>query len=281
MQKSNKNLLSQIPTKWAVALVLIAIGYALAQPVLNSKLGWNLPSVANLTGDSKGKGGAQDKSVDKDASTSSRNSTSDPKGSISKQDASAKSESKKESTQSDGSKGTATSSGAKSSKQTSSDKQQETKGASSNKPRGPPTSETDNASSSTEGLRYGLLKDVGGNRFVSPGGLIYGPGSQEGHRLKHLERHLDDQPNRSGPHGVFYGDMAQVIRWLDDTYERASAKAKGTSKKQEQDRLVLEAPFTKPIGYVGGQTGKRKGNPDAKKIRLVVEGKKVITAFPF
>ncbi len=44
-------------------------------------------------------------------------------------------------------------------------------------------------------LLYGLLKETGRQRYVSPEGLQYNPGSEEGHRLKHLERHLKDQPD--------------------------------------------------------------------------------------
>ncbi len=35
----------------------------------------------------------------------------------------------------------------------------------------------------TSSLRYGLLKDLGDERFVSPAGLLYTRGSAEGHRL--------------------------------------------------------------------------------------------------
>jgi hypothetical protein len=34
------------------------------------------------------------------------------------------------------------------------------------------------------------------------------------------------------------------------------------------------------IGYIGGQTGKRKNYPAASHLRLVLEGQNVITAFP-
>ncbi len=130
--------------------------------------------------------------------------------------------------------------------------------------------------------KFGFLVDLGRNRFRSPAGLVYGPGSEEGHRLKHIEKHLKDQEDRPGSHGVFDGDMAAVVRWIDDAYQRAEKKAKGTTKRLEDERTVIEANFEKPIGYVGGRDGKRKGHPPAKRLRLVVDDRKnVITAFPF
>ncbi len=134
---------------------------------------------------------------------------------------------------------------------------------------------------SAESLRYGLLRETAPDDFLSPGGLRYTRGSAEGHRLKHIERHLEDDPDRPGKHGVFDGDMAQVIRWIDEAYALAKRGAKGTSQQEEDGRVVYEASFTKPIGYIGGRDGRRDNHPDARRLRLVVEGNKVITAFPF
>ncbi len=126
-----------------------------------------------------------------------------------------------------------------------------------------------------------MLKDAGREVYVSPAGLRYTRGSEEGHRLKHIEKHLKDQPDRPGKHGVFDGDMAQVLRWIDDAYSRSKQGAKGVRKRDEDGRTVIEAPFAKPIGFIGGRDGKRTNNPEAKKLRLVVEEDRVITAFPF
>lgn len=130
-------------------------------------------------------------------------------------------------------------------------------------------------------LRYGILQEVGSDRYLSPSGLQYGPGSEEGHRLKHLERHLEDMPNRPGKHGVFEGDMAQVLKWIDEAYSRGMQGAKGVRALQEEGRTVYEVPFSQPIGYVGGRDGARLRHPPARQMRLVVQGKNFITAFPF
>lgn len=134
---------------------------------------------------------------------------------------------------------------------------------------------------STEALRYGVLRETAPDDFLSPGGLRYTRGSAEGHRLKHIERHLTDDPGRPGKHGVFEGDMGQVIRWIDEAYDLAQRGAKGTKKQEEDGRMIYEANFAQPIGFIGGRDGRRDNNPDARRLRLVVEGNKVITAFPF
>lgn len=252
-------ILRQLPTKWAVGIVVLIIGYTLIQPFVNSRFGWNLPSVASLSAE---EGGANHQGQDADG----RDTSDFDKFEKTSQSVAVGNSNQR--TDSSGSSGNGNSATYK----------QDFENRRESEPRSNPDPPSDLDSSD---LKYGLLKDLGREEYMSPGGLRYTRGSAEGHRLKHIERHLEDQPNRPGSHGVFYGDMAQVIRWLDDAHDRALAGARGTSKKQEDRRTVIEAGFDKPVGFVGGQTGKRKGNPDAKRIRLVVEGDRVITAFPF
>lgn len=129
-------------------------------------------------------------------------------------------------------------------------------------------------------LKYGILKSVGKDRYESPAGLIYAPGSEEGHRLSHIERHLDDDPQRPGSHGVFQGSMEQFLIAIDEAYRRARGHAKGTRTRSEEAETVYEAPFDQPIGYLGGSLGRDKGNPPLKRLRVVVRGTNLITAFP-
>ena len=42
--------LQQLPKKWAVAIVIALIAYALVQPFANSRFGWSLPSLAGALG---------------------------------------------------------------------------------------------------------------------------------------------------------------------------------------------------------------------------------------
>lgn len=241
-------LLKRLPTKWAVALIVALIAYTFLQPVLTQRLGLPLPPLASLLGQE-----TADNVAGRDKSANSPKAESENRAGQ----------------------------GTSSSSPKPSEKTQASQNTDSRVSTKPPTKATGQGDLGSQGLRYGLLREVGKEDYLSPGGLRYTRGSAEGHRLKHLERHLEDQPNRPGSHGVFDGDMPQVIRWLDDAFERAVRGDKGTSKKKEDRRVVYEARFERPIGYVGGKTGKRKGNPDALSIRLVVEGNRVITAFPF
>ncbi len=225
---------SRSPIKWAVGLTVLLIAYALLQPQLNQRLGWNLPSLTDLQ-------------------QSQLAPTPPP----------AESKGPTPSDNDNSAVATAGTSGENSSESSVTHDQAE------------PQFGAD------DGLRYGLLRQTGRDEFVSPGGLRYTPGSLEGHRLKHIERHLVDDPNRPGKHGVFDGDMPQVLRWLDEAYALGRRGGRGVSVRREDGRTVYEVRFPKPVGYIGGRDGGRQQHPDARQIRLVLDGDKVITAFPF
>jgi hypothetical protein len=123
-----------------------------------------------------------------------------------------------------------------------------------------------------------LLTQIGGERYRSPAGLIYGPGSQHGHRLKHVLAHGHDEPNRSGPHGVFnQGDEESIVRLIDEAY---LVSAERGESRVEDGRRVLTVDMGRTIGYVGGQVGIRAGHPKCNHIRIILEGSNVITAYP-
>ncbi len=239
------NALRMIPTKWAVIIVVAIIGYVLLQPQVNKWFGWSLPSVASLVGDEK------PTSKTKQEKPNSVEKTSTPK-SDSKQSQAAP---EKKSDQDDSRSKTPTAQPQVSDQQVGAE---------------PPSEKF-----------HGILVEIGRNRFESPAGLVYGPGSEEGHRLKHIERHLEDQPKRPGSHGVFDGDMHAFLVAIDDAYSRAKSGGKGTKKIPDQGSTIYEASFAKPIGFLGGQEGGRKRQPPLKKLRVVVRGNSVITAFPF
>jgi hypothetical protein len=153
--------------------------------------------------------------------------------------------------------------------------------AASTKPSAEPTTSPATAKTQQqEDSKYRILKPLGRDRYESPAGLIYAPGSEEGHRLSHIARHLEDQPDRPGSHGVFDGDMAAFLVAIDDAYKRARGHAKGTKSRLEDGMTVYEAPFDQTIGYLGGTEGARKKNPKLKKLRLVLRDRNLITAFP-
>jgi hypothetical protein len=256
-------LLKVIPAKWAVAIIAALIVYVLLQPRLNQWFGWNLPSVASLTGDEPTKA-TPNKDADAKSSSASKSSKSQAATDVPEMES-------------------------KTSEQKSTDIPKPTSEpnnpsgkskASSNATESSKTSGSATTSKSPSQSIEDYLKEVGKNRFESPAGLIYKPGSEEGHRLKHIERHLKDMPDRPGSHGVFDGSMVEFLIAIDDTVTRAKRKLKGTTMKEDDGAMVYEASFDKPIGFLGGETGKRKKNPKVKKMKVVVRDDAVITAFP-
>lgn len=153
--------------------------------------------------------------------------------------------------------------------------------------RGPPSSQHEQAPRSDDGQQYqgqtetllhGLLQEISKAHYLSPAGLIYGPGSTEGHRLDHLGRHIKDQPNRPGKHGVFDGGMQGALKTIDDDFKRAQ-KQQRTTETIDGSRTISTVDLGERVGFVGGQDGRRRRNPVARRVGLVLEGKR-ITAYP-
>lgn len=130
--------------------------------------------------------------------------------------------------------------------------------------------------------RLGKLTLVRGTRdeFRSTSGLMYVPGSADGHRLKHVLKHAKDNPSKP-VHGVFDGDRDQILEWIDKAYLMGKNGEKGARKESQRDRMVYTANLNERVGYVGGQKGKRNGNKECRYLRLVLEnGTEVVTAYP-
>lgn len=123
------------------------------------------------------------------------------------------------------------------------------------------------------------LVDEGNERYRSPAGLLYTRGSAEGHRLKHLERHVTDSPNRPGPHGVFDGGLDGALAIVDEAYRRALA-GQDTLRQDDDGRTVYTVQMGRRVGMVGGAEGQRRNHPAARRVRLVLEQDRLITAFP-
>lgn len=247
------NVLRLLPAKYVVALIAAVLLYFVMQPRLNAWFGWNLPSVAAMLG----------------------------------QEPPAKPPAKTTPPKSDLTKSTATPKPTATPQSTATPKSSTTPKSSAS----PAANNKSNASAPLPDLfnqpdpvandaKYRILKPVGRDRYESPAGLIYAPGSEEGHRLDHIAKHLQDQPDRPGSHGVFEGDMAEFLVAIDDAYKRAKGHAKGTKSRVEDGATILEAPFDKPIGYLGGTEGARRRNPKLKRMRIVLRDRNLITAFP-
>lgn len=234
------NVLRLLPAKWLIGLLVAVVLYFFLQPRLNQWFGWNLPSLAAMAGNE----------APKPTKKPAESKSIEPKPAASKTTESKVTESKVTENKSTESKST----------------------PSSRSSAGPKQSDED--------YKFRILKTIGRDRYESPAGLIYAPGSEEGHRLAHIARHLEDQPDRPGSHGVFDGDMASFLIAIDDAYKRARGHAKGTKSRVEDGMTIIEAPFDQTIGYLGGSEGARKKNPKLRKMRLVVRDRNLITAFP-
>lgn len=243
------NVLRLIPAKWLVGMLVALVLYFFLQPKLNAWFGWNLPSIAAMAGNETPAKPASTKP----ASTKPASPKPPQPKSAQAELASTKS-TKPRTTESN---------------------------AASTKPSAETTSSPATAKAQDQDdWKFRILKPLGRDRYESPAGLIYAPGSEEGHRLSHIARHLEDQPDRPGSHGVFDGDMAAFLVAIDDAYKRARGHAKGTKSKLEDGMTIYEAPFDQTIGFLGGTEGARKKNPKLKKLRLVLRDRNLITAFP-
>ena len=126
----------------------------------------------------------------------------------------------------------------------------------------------------------GQLTEIRSRVYQSTAGLVYEPGSADGHRLDHVLKHTKDDPKKP-LHGVFTGDRSEVLALIDSAWLKAGQGGPNVDRKKQNDRLVLTVDLQKRIGYVGGSTGKRRGNPGCQLLRLVVEEpNRVITAYP-
>ena len=208
-------------TVGGAAIVLLVGAYSFIQPTLNARLGWNLPA---LRQDSGGRVVADSAKANNRTNTVATKSGSPAKNSRPASDAktggeNSKSPQAKPKPSGDAASTTKSNTPAAPNKKSGplADRLRPTQQQKANGTRGSPTT----SPVEDKNLRYGLLRDIGRDRYMSPAGLQYGPGSQEGHRLEHLRRHTKDIPNRKGSHGVFDGDMEGALKTIDAAYERA------------------------------------------------------------
>lgn len=130
-------------------------------------------------------------------------------------------------------------------------------------------------SGGVESFRLTKLDD---GSFQSPAGLIYARTSNE-HRLDHVLRHSKDMPERA-IHGVFDGDRDTILQLIDEAYQLTKTKSARVKTTSQSGRTVHVINLKRKIGYVGGQTGKRKNYPECRYLQLVLDKQDVITAYP-
>ena len=128
----------------------------------------------------------------------------------------------------------------------------------------------------------GQLRETRNNVFESTAGLVYVPGSADGHRLRHVMKHAKDDTSKP-VHGVFdgNGDRDKVFAMIDEAWVKAARGGNDVRKQTQNDRLVYTVRMGQRVGYVGGSEGKRQKNPECNFIRIVVEDDNVvISAYP-
>ena len=140
------------------------------------------------------------------------------------------------------------------------------------------TTSSDKSQKDTPAL--GQLREIRDYVFESTAGLLYVKGSADGHRLKHVMQHAKDDLSKP-KHGVFEGDRDQILAVIDEAYEKTKKGGKDVRKSEQDGRTVYIVNLGRKIGYVGGSSGERSGNPDCRYVQLVLEDENVvITAYP-
>jgi hypothetical protein len=89
--------------------------------------------------------------------------------------------------------------------------------------------------------------DLGNGSFQTPAGLIYTPGSKDGHRVLHVIAHMF--PDATGTtHTVFIGTQEDVFKLIDEGY---LAKDGSMIVNQFGNRITYKIPMGRPIGTQG------------------------------
>ena len=125
------------------------------------------------------------------------------------------------------------------------------------------------------------LKEVGRDRYETPAGLLYTMGPRGEHRIEHVMRHAKDQPNRP-VHGVFTGggDQDAVLQIVDDAYSLVKSKSPRAKYESSDGKDKYDVDMQRKVGFDGGQKGKRNNQRSLNKVRMILDGNRVITAFP-
>jgi hypothetical protein len=130
--------------------------------------------------------------------------------------------------------------------------------------------------------KSGHLVQTGNNAWKTRGGVILKGKDPSGlTRLEHVMKHTEDAPRRP-KHGVFDLGKAEVIELMDEVWSKIkSGELKGGGERG--GKTVYTYRTGRPIGYLGGREGKRKGNPKLKSVRMVIKNgtSEVVTFFPY
>ncbi len=124
-----------------------------------------------------------------------------------------------------------------------------------------------------------FLQSAGGRNLKSPAGLIFSMGPGGEHRVEHVMRHAQDDKGRPS-HGVFDGDQDTILKLLDEAYEMVKEKSKYVKSEASQGNTAYTISMGRRIGYEGGEKGTRSRNQGLRSLKLILDGNRVITAYP-
>ena len=111
--------------------------------------------------------------------------------------------------------------------------------------------------------RIKLSYDKGAGTWKTPAGLVYGEDRHYGNRIQHVLAHGEPNPKKD-VHSVFNVEKHEILGLIDEAW--SVKKGNGVQQGNRTKHVV-------DMGRVVGTNGQRN-------IRIVVEGNKVITAFP-
>ena len=124
-----------------------------------------------------------------------------------------------------------------------------------------------------------FFASIKGDTKTSPAGLVYTMGPRREHRVEHVMNHAKDVPSKP-VHGVFIGSRLEILEMIDEAYELVKAKSSQVKTSSSRGKMEHLVDMKRNTGYEGGAKGKRSNNRKLGKVKLVLDGKKVITAFP-
>ncbi len=111
--------------------------------------------------------------------------------------------------------------------------------------------------------RIKLSYDKNAGTWKTPAGLVYGEDRKFGNRIKHVLAHGEPDPTKT-THSVFNVEKHEILGLIDEAWRIKN----GTGVPQGN-----RTKFVVDMGRVVGTNGQHK-------IRIIVEGNKIITAFP-
>lgn len=125
------------------------------------------------------------------------------------------------------------------------------------------------------------LEEIRPDVFESPAGLLYLPGSADGHRLQHIMKHAQDDVGKP-IHGVFEGDRDSILAMIDEAFLKSKTAGPDVRSSVQNRRFICTVNLRRRIGYVGGAEAQSRGRrQECRFLRIVLENdREIITAYP-